>query len=72
MHLGPAGYLEKQAMQIAANDTITVTGSRVTMYGKPAIIAAQIKKGNEVLKLRDENGVPALVGRLAWSLGNRT
>ena len=65
VHLGPAGYLEKQALQIAANDTITVTGSRVMMDGKPAIIAAQIKKGDEVLKLRDENGVPA------WSAGRR-
>ena len=62
VRLGPAGYLEKQTMQIAANDTITVTGSRVTMEGKPAIIAAQIKKGNEVLKLRNENGVPAWSG----------
>jgi hypothetical protein len=25
--------------------------------GKPAIVAAQVKKGNEVLKLRDENGI---------------
>jgi hypothetical protein len=65
VHLGPAGYLEKQTMQIAANDTITVTGSRVMMDGKPAIIAGQIKKGDEVLKLRDENGVPA------WSAGRR-
>ena len=65
VHLGPAGYLEKQALQIAANDTITVTGSRVMLGGKPAIIAGQIKKGDEVLKLRDENGVPA------WSGGRR-
>ena len=62
VHLGPAGYVEKQAMKIVANDTITVTGSRVMMEGKPAIIAAQIKKGNEVLKLRHENGVPLWSG----------
>ncbi|MGH8094540.1 MAG: DNA-binding protein [Chthoniobacterales bacterium] len=65
VHLGPAGFVEKQAMKIAANDTITVTGSRIMMNGKPAIVAAQIKKGDEVLKLRDENGVPA------WSGGRR-
>ena len=45
--------------KIETNDTITVTGSRVTIDGKPAIIAAQVKKENEVLKLRDENGIPA-------------
>jgi hypothetical protein len=33
--------------------------------GKPAIIAAQVKKGNEILKLRDENGIPV------WRRGAR-
>lgn len=59
VHLGPNWYIEKQTLRIEANDTIIVTGSRVTVDGKPAIIAAQVKKGNEILKLRDENGVPA-------------
>jgi hypothetical protein len=58
VHLGPGWYIEQQTLQIAANDTITVIGSRVTFDEKPAIIAAQVKKGNEVLKLRDENGIP--------------
>ena len=51
VHLGPDWYIDKQTPHIEANDTITVTGSRVTVGGKPAIIAAQVKKGNEVLKL---------------------
>jgi hypothetical protein len=59
VHLGPAWYIDKQTPHIEANDTITVTGSRVTVGGKPAIIAAQVKKGNEILKLRDENGIPS-------------
>lgn len=58
VHLGPSWYIDKQTPKIEANDTITVTGSRVTVDGKPAIIAAQVKKGNEILKLRDENGIP--------------
>ena len=62
--LGPGWYVEKQTPRIEANDTITVTGSRVTVGGKPAIIAAQVEKGNETLKLRDDGyGVPA------WSRG---
>ena len=65
VHLGPAWYIDKQTPKIETNDTITVTGSRVTIDGKPAIIAAQVKKGNEVLKLRDENGIPA------WSRAGR-
>jgi hypothetical protein len=62
VHLGPAWYIDKQTPRIEANDSITVTGSRVMMGGKPAIIAAQVKKGDETLKLRDENGVPAWSG----------
>jgi hypothetical protein len=62
VHLGPAWYVDKQTPRIEANDTITVTGSRVTIDGKETIIAAQVKKGDEVLKLRDENGVPAWSG----------
>jgi hypothetical protein len=63
VHLGPAWYVEKQSLHIEANDTVIVTGSRVTLDGKPTIIAAQVKKGTEVLKLRDDNGVPEWSGR---------
>ena len=59
VHLGPDWYIDKQTPRIEANDTVTVTGSRVTVGEKPVLIAAQVKKGNEVLKLRDDSGVPA-------------
>ena len=65
VHLGPGWYVEKQTPRFEPNDTVTVTGSRVTVDGKPAIIAAQVKKGNDILRLRDENGVPV------WRRGGR-
>ena len=40
-----------------------IDSNRITFDGKPAIIAAEVKKGDEVLKLRDEEGVPAWGGR---------
>ena len=58
VQLGPAWYIDKQTPRIEANDTITVTGSRVTMDGRSAIVAADITKGNELLKLREDNGIP--------------
>ena len=58
VQLGPAWYIDKQTPRIEANDTITVTGSRLTTDGKSAIIAADITKGNELLKLRDNSGIP--------------
>jgi hypothetical protein len=57
VQLGPAWYIDKQTPRIEANDTITVTGSRVTMDGRSAIVAADITKGNELLKLREDNGI---------------
>jgi hypothetical protein len=57
VQLGPAWYIDEQTPRIEANDTITVTGSSVTMDGRPAIVAADITRGNELLKLREANGV---------------
>lgn len=62
VHLGPAWYLDNQDLQIKVKDAIEVKGSKVTFAGKPAIIAAEVKKGNEVLKLRDSNGFPVWSG----------
>jgi hypothetical protein len=58
VQLGPAWYIDKQMPRIEANDTITVTGSRLTVDGRAAIVAADVTKGNELLKLRDGNGSP--------------
>ena len=58
VQLGQAWYIDKQTPRIEANDTITVTGSRVTLDGRSAVVAADITKGNELLKLRDDNGMP--------------
>ena len=65
VHLGPGWYLDKQPVQIKPQDPVTVTGSRMTYQGKPAIIAAEVQKGGETLKLRDQNGIPL------WSGGRR-
>jgi hypothetical protein len=58
VQLGPAWYIDKQTPRIDANDTITLTGSRVILDGRSAIVAADVTKGNELLKLRDDNGMP--------------
>lgn len=62
VHLGPSWYLENQDVKIAAKDKVEVKGARTTFAGKPAIIAAEVKKGDEVLKLRDDNGFPVWSG----------
>ncbi|MGE5443179.1 MAG: DNA-binding protein [Ignavibacteriales bacterium] len=62
VHLGPGWYIEKQEVKIKPGDKVEVKGSRITYEGKPAIIAAEVKKGDEALKLRDENGFPVWAG----------
>jgi hypothetical protein len=65
VHLGPAWYIDKQKMKINPKDKITVTGSRITYQDSPAVIASEIKKGDEKITLRDKNGYPV------WSRSRR-
>jgi|APFre7841882590_1041340.scaffolds.fasta_scaffold26306_4 hypothetical protein len=65
VEVGPGWYVEKQPVKIEVKDILEIRGSRVASHGKPAIVAAEIRKGDQILKLRDENGIPA------WSGGGR-
>lgn len=62
VHLGPAWYIDNQELQVQVDDEIEVTGSRITYDDAPALIAAQIKKGDDLLVLRDDNGFPEWSG----------
>ncbi len=62
VHLGPSWYMDKQKIIINSKDKVTVTGSRITYQGSPAIIASEIKKGDNTITLRDKNGYPVWSG----------
>jgi len=62
VHLGPSWYLENQDVKIEPKDKVEVKGSKITFAGKPAIIAAEVKKGDEVLMLRNDAGFPVWSG----------
>lgn len=62
VHMGPGWYIENQGVRIKEGDEIVVKGSRITFEGSPAIVAAEIKKGDSVLTLRDANGFPLWSG----------
>lgn len=62
--LGPSRYLDAQDVKIGEKDRIEVKGSRVTTKkGKTFILAAEVKRGDALLKLRDENGAPMWGGK---------
>lgn len=62
VHLGPGWYWEKQDLKIEPKNRLVIKGSRVSFGGRPAIIAAEVKKGDLVLKLRDDQGFPVWSG----------
>lgn len=62
VHLGPGWYIENQDVTIEPDDNVEIKGSITTFDGNPAIIAYEVKKGDETLVLRDEDGFPAWSG----------
>jgi hypothetical protein len=62
VHLGPEWFIDNQDLKIEAKNKIEVKGSRITFDGKPAIVAAEVRKNDEILKLRDEDGTPVWAG----------
>ena len=65
VHLGPSWNLQNNNFTLKPGDAMEVTGSKTIVFGKPALIAAQVKKGSKTLKLRDSRGVPL------WSMRGR-
>lgn len=62
VHLGPEWFVERLEARLAQGDKIEVKGSRITFDGKPAIIAAEINRGDETILLRNQAGIPVWSG----------
>lgn len=62
VHVGPSWYLDREGFRIAKGDVLDVTGSVVDSDGTSFVVAREIKKGGDVLRLRDERGVPLWAG----------
>jgi len=62
VHVGPSWFLAEKEISFAKGDQITVTGSRVKFEGSDALIAREIKKGEQTISLRDAQGFPLWSG----------
>jgi len=60
--LGPTWFLKGEAVDIVKGDSIEVTGSLVDQAGETFLVARELKKGQKVVTLRDERGLPAWSG----------
>jgi hypothetical protein len=58
VYLAPNIYVNKLPVKLKESDRIQVTGSKVTWEGQPLLLAAQVKKGDQVLPFRRPDGVP--------------
>jgi hypothetical protein len=62
VHLGPTWYLERLDATIVKGDQVEIKGVRTTLAGKAILLAAEVKKGDSILVLRDAAGVPVWAG----------
>jgi len=63
VHVGPASFVSSKNVAFTKGDALTIVGSKVTMAGQEVVIAREIKKGDQVLTLRDAKGLPLWSGR---------
>jgi len=63
VQLGPEWFVQKLPTRIGKGDKIEVSGARITLEGKLLILAAQVKKGDQVLIFRNSTGVPVWSGK---------
>ena len=63
VHVGPASFVTSKNVTFSKGDALTVIGSKVTIQGQQVMIAREVRKGDQVLTLRDAKGFPLWSGR---------
>lgn len=66
VNLGPANYLDQQTLKPAVGDQVEVKGVKVNRPKASIFIAGEVRKGDQVLKLRDD-----ATGRPLWTKGQK-
>ena len=61
--LAPQSFMKEQGLTIAPKDRVTVTGSLISVLGKPFLLAMEVQ-GYRTMKLREASGRPA------WAVGD--
>ena len=61
VYLGPHIYVDLQNVSIIPGDNVEIKGVKIALEGQIILLAGEVNKGGEVLKLRDDNE------RLFWA-----
>jgi hypothetical protein len=56
VYLGPHNYVDLQNVRIVPGDKVEVKGVKISLACQIIILAGEVKKGDEMLKLRDDKG----------------
>lgn len=56
--VGPASFVDQSKIKLQAGDKVVVTGYRITANGKDVVVAAQIQRNGNTLKLLNDNRMP--------------
>lgn len=67
IRLGPSWYIDKQDELLAKDDVVEILASKVKHGDQDMFVAGKIVKGEDVLILRDKDGIPKWRG---WRRGN--
>jgi hypothetical protein len=59
VHLAPAKFTQMFDMVFTPGEKAEVTGNTLVFQGKDAIVARQVKHGNETVTFRDKKGNPS-------------
>jgi hypothetical protein len=62
VHLGPAWYLSQKRFPPNVGDMLEVIGSKIRQNRGTVIVAKEVTKDGETLKLRDDQGFPSWKG----------
>ncbi len=63
--LGPSSFVADSKIKFVQGDEVEVTGAKMNFRGNEMLMARTVKKGDQTLTLRDENGRPK------WMQGRR-
>ncbi|MCX5891741.1 MAG: hypothetical protein NTW80_02015 [Deltaproteobacteria bacterium] len=65
--LAPQGFMEEKGLAVAPKDRVTITGSLISVLGKPFLLAMEVQ-GDRTMKLRESSGRPAWAAGDDWHI----
>ena len=65
VHVGPAAFLRANNLEFAPGDSVQVLGATATLASGKVFLAREVRKGDQVLQVRNARGIPL------WLAGGR-